>query len=106
MNIEGGQIRQALFKLFEVKKCLFCIFQMLSSVSTITAVAGVNLKVLFRKKRKFKNKKPHTCEERGALLTISYWHLLMNLKNNYLSKKSHTCEGGGTPQNFCLAFNW
>ena len=30
--------------------------------------------------------KNHTCEEGGAHLRISVWHLLMNLKNNYLSK--------------------
>ena len=38
MNIEGGQIRCALFNFFVVKKCPFCIFQMLPSVSTITPV--------------------------------------------------------------------
>ena len=27
------------------------------------------------------NKKSHTCEEGGAHLRISFWHLLMNLKN-------------------------
>ena len=27
-------------------------------------------------------KKSHTCEEGGAHLRISFWHLLMNLKNN------------------------
>ena len=26
-------------------------------------------------------KKSHTCEEGGAHLRISFWHLLMNLKN-------------------------
>ena len=26
-------------------------------------------------------KKSHTCEEDGAHLRISFWHLLMNLKN-------------------------
>ena len=26
-------------------------------------------------------KKSHTCEEGGACLRISFWHLLMNLKN-------------------------
>ena len=31
-------------------------------------------------------KKSHTCEEGGAQLRISVWHLLMNLKNNYLLK--------------------
>ena len=30
--------------------------------------------------------KSHTCEEGGAHLRISVWHLLMNLKNNYLKK--------------------
>ena len=25
----------------------------------------------------------NTCEEGGAQLKISFWHLLMNLKNNY-----------------------
>ena len=29
-------------------------------------------------------KKPHTCEEGGEHLKISFWHLLMNLKNKYL----------------------
>ena len=30
------------------------------------------------------NLKNHTCEEDGAHLKISFWHLLMNLKtNNY-----------------------
>ena len=32
-------------------------------------------------------KKSHTCEEGGAHLRISVWHLLMTLKNNYLLKK-------------------
>ena len=32
-------------------------------------------------------KKLHLCEEAGAHLRISFWHLLMNLKNNYLLKK-------------------
>ena len=32
-------------------------------------------------------KKSHTCEEGGAQLRISFWHLLMNLKIKYLSKK-------------------
>ena len=31
-----------------------------------------------------KKKKSHTCEEGGVPLRISFWHLLMNLKNNYL----------------------
>ena len=31
--------------------------------------------------------KSHTCEEGGTHLRISFWHLLMNLKNNYLLKK-------------------
>ena len=38
MNIGGGQIRGALFDFFVVKKCSFCIFQMLPSVSKITPV--------------------------------------------------------------------
>ena len=28
------------------------------------------------------NEESHTCEEGGAHLSISLWHLLMNLKNN------------------------
>ena len=32
-------------------------------------------------------KKSHICEESGAHLKISFWHLLMNLKNKYLLKK-------------------
>ena len=36
IKIEGGQIRGALFNYFVVKKCPFCIFQMLPSVSKIT----------------------------------------------------------------------
>ena len=31
--------------------------------------------------------KSHTCEEGGARLRISFWHLLMNLKNKLLLKK-------------------
>ena len=31
--------------------------------------------------------KSHTCEEGSTHLRISFWHLLMNLKNNYLLKK-------------------
>ena len=31
-------------------------------------------------------KKSHKCEEGGANLRISFWHLLMKLKNNYLFK--------------------
>ena len=38
MNLGGGQIRGALFNFFVVKKCPFCIFRTLSSVSTITPV--------------------------------------------------------------------
>ena len=34
-----------------------------------------------------KSKKSHTCEEGGAHFRISFWHLLMNLKNKYLFKK-------------------
>ena len=35
-----------------------------------------------------KNKeKSCACEEGGSHLRISFWHLLMNLKNNYLLKK-------------------
>ena len=30
--------------------------------------------------------KNHTCEKGGAHLTVSFWHLFMNLKNNYLLK--------------------
>ena len=36
MNMGGGQIRGALFNIFVVKKCPFCIFRMLPSVSKIT----------------------------------------------------------------------
>ena len=31
-------------------------------------------------------KKWHTCEEGGTHLRISFWNLLMNLKNKYLKK--------------------
>ena len=37
------------------------------------------------------NQKSDTCEEGGAHLKISVWHLLMNLKNNYLLKKLLKC---------------
>ena len=30
--------------------------------------------------------KNHTCGKGGAHLTVSFWHLFMNLKNNYLLK--------------------
>ena len=32
-------------------------------------------------------KKSHICKKGGAHLRISFWQLLMNLKNNYLLKK-------------------
>ena len=32
--------------------------------------------------------KSHTCEEGGAHLRISFWHLLMNLKNKIIIKKT------------------
>ena len=32
-------------------------------------------------------KKSHTCEKGGSHFRISFWHLLLNLKNNYLLKK-------------------
>ena len=35
MGIGGGKIRGALFNFFVVKKCPFCIFQTLPSVSKI-----------------------------------------------------------------------
>ena len=34
----------------------------------------------------FAFKKPNTCEEGGAHLRISFWHLLMKLKNKLLKK--------------------
>ena len=33
-------------------------------------------------------KKSHTCEGGGADLKISFWHLVINLKNQYLLKKT------------------
>ena len=33
-------------------------------------------------------KESHKCEEGGAYLRISVWHLLVNLKNIYLLKKT------------------
>ena len=33
-------------------------------------------------------KKSYTCREGGAHLRISFWHLLMNLKNNYWANKN------------------
>ena len=32
-------------------------------------------------KRRMETKKSHRCEEGGTHLRISFWHLLMNLKN-------------------------
>ena len=37
---------------------------------------------------KVNKKKLHKCEEHGAHLRISVWHLLMNLKSNYLFEKN------------------
>ena len=33
-------------------------------------------------------RKSHTCEEGGAHLSISFWHLLMNLKKQIFIKKT------------------
>ena len=44
----------------------------------------INIKTKVRNKKK---KNPHAYEEGGPHLRISFWHLLMNLKNNYLLKK-------------------
>ena len=44
MKIGGFQIRGAFFNFFVVKKCFFCIFQMLTSVSRITPVCTNFLK--------------------------------------------------------------
>ena len=41
MNIGGGQIMGALFNFFVVKKCPFCIFWTLPSVSKITPGSGM-----------------------------------------------------------------
>ena len=38
-------------------------------------------KHLYEPKYQFLIKKSHTCEEGGTQLRISFWHLLMNLKN-------------------------
>ena len=38
-----------------------------------------NVTKLFEKKE-YVNKKSHTCEEGGAHLRISFWHLLMNFE--------------------------
>ena len=40
---------------------------------------------------KILKKKSHTCEEGGAHLRISFWHLLMNFKNKQLLKKLLKC---------------
>ena len=101
---------------------------MLPSVSTITAVAGVNLKVLFRKKRKLKTKnhthvknvgpyseflfgiywwtwkttiylKNHTHVKVGAHLKISVWHLI---DEQLFNKKLGTNKTG---QQKCKNFN-
>ena len=40
---------------------------------------------------KILKKKSHTCEEGGAHLRISFWHLLMNFKNKQLLKKQLKC---------------
>ena len=46
---------------------------------------------LFKKFKKLRlhidKEKSHTCEEGGAHFRISFWHLLMNLKNKSLLKK-------------------
>ena len=36
----------------------------------------------------FQIKKSHTCEEGGAHLKISFWHLLMNMKNKLSLQKN------------------
>ena len=45
------------------------------------------LKEKYQIKRKISIQKSHTCEEGGAHLRISFWHLLINLNSNYLLKK-------------------
>ena len=42
---------------------------------------------IYKLKTLVTNKKSHTCEEGGAHLRTSFWHLLMNLKNKLLLKK-------------------
>ena len=37
--------------------------------------------------QQFQQKKSHTYEKGGGNLRISFWHLLMNLKNKYVLKK-------------------
>ena len=49
------------------------------------------------------SKKSHTCEEGGAHLRISFWHLLMNLKDKYLFKKMLNWASG--KQNKCNIYN-
>ena len=44
-----------------------------------------NLSRIFQKQKR--NKKSHSCEEGGAPLRISFWHLLINLKNKQLLRK-------------------
>ena len=47
---------------------------------------------IFKQKKKNKNKiyikKSDTSEEGGTHLRISFWHLLMNMKNKYLLTKN------------------
>ena len=49
----------------------------------------------------FYKKKSHTCEESGAQLWISFWLLLMNLKNKYVLKN---CWNGPIKSRIILIF--
>ena len=58
----------------------------------------VKLFVIFKEKS-------NTCKEGGPQLRISFWYLLMNLKNKQLLKKiTQMRKRWGTPQNFFLTF--
>ena len=62
--------------------CIYCIYNESPELSRV--LLYIKFKLL---KVTSGKKKSHTYEEGGAHLRISFWHLLMNLKNKSLLKK-------------------
>ena len=82
MNIGGGQIRGALFNFFVVKKCPFCIFRTLPSVSKIRPVMRLRAT---KDKRKTDTKKAEWSFSWSSLNLLSLRQRLTSVTKSLLN---------------------
>ena len=79
--------------LAQVKQHLKIILGIIKSCSTTLNKKNIqnHQKNFGKSKRPMEQQKSHTYEEGGAHLRISFWHLLMTLKNKSFLKKLLKC---------------